>query len=68
MRAYTLPLTGEMAEMRVGRGAVTRLRLAADHASLFACCADGSVSVLDIQDRDFGRAGKRCEPCAAPVT
>ena len=66
MRAYSLPLTGEMAELRVGRGAVSRLRLSADHASLFVCCADGSVTVLDIQ-LELGRAGKRCGLILGPT-
>ena len=61
-----------LVQVRVGRSAVTRLRLSADQTSLFTCSADGAVCMLDIQDRDFSRGGKQCalvlyaaEPCIA---
>ena len=60
-----------MPQVRVGRAAVTRLRLSADQTSLFTCSADGAVCMLDIQDREFSRGGKQCVllPCQpAPCT
>ena len=58
-------------QVRVGRAAVTRLRLSADQTSLFTCSADGAVCMLDIQDRELSRGGKQyvllpCQPACAP--
>lgn len=61
IRAYKLPLSGEYAQICAFHGAVTRLRLGADDASLFATSADGALFVFDIRDRDPTRAiTRRC--------
>jgi hypothetical protein len=56
IRAYKLPLTAEFQQVRACSGAITRLRMGADDASLFATSADGCLWVYDIRDRDPTRA------------
>ena len=59
VRIYKLPLTGEHAEVKVGRGAITQLTLGLDDAYLYAACTDGSVTVLDMPPNTVSLAARK---------
>ncbi|CAG9461063.1 unnamed protein product [Pedinophyceae sp. YPF-701] len=56
VRSYRYPLSGEYVDTKVHAGPITRIRLTSDSSVLFCASADGTLSVLEIKDKDPERA------------